>query len=504
MNTMQPEMSTDRAVREFWSDGVPKNFVGGAYVDGAGSAPVVDPSTGRVYAHAPESSYADVQSALEAAAAAQPAWASLTLAQRAASVTALADSLEKWGERLALLDSIDTGNPMFATRRDVEIGLRYLREWPGQALAVAGRATVPHQDGLSLTTRVPYGVVGKIIAYNHPNLFALAGMIYPLLAGNALVIKAAEQTPLATLALARVVEDVLPPGLVNLVSGGAEAGDALVTSPLVKRIAFTGSDTTALRIQERLSASGLVKHFTAELGGKNALLIFDDADLDGAIDAAVLGASLTISQGQSCQATARILVDHTLCDAVTDGVAARLGEIVVGPSYDDRNAMGPLVSLDHLNRVRGFIDEAVDAGATLVTGGGRPAGAPDGGYYLEPTLLAGVRDDMRVAHEEVFGPVLTVQPFETEKDALRMANGTRLGLSASIWTGSLDRAMRVAMSLQAGYVWVNDANRHYPGSPFGGMKASGTGREESLEEFESYSEWRSINIKIPGLTGTRR
>ncbi|WP_051209387.1 aldehyde dehydrogenase family protein [Propionicicella superfundia] len=499
--TVAHEQLESDAVGAFWADGLPGNFVGGSYVPATRRAPVVNPSTGHEFTTVGSTTAAEVDAAIEVAADVQPAWARLTPAQRIDAVVALADRLREWGDRLALLESIDSGNPMFATRRDVGLGLRYLAQWPAQTLARAGRVGIPHADGMSFTTRVPYGVVGKIIAFNHPSLFALAGMIFPLLAGNAMVIKAADQTPLATLALGRIVEGILPDGLVNLVSGGAETGDALVVSPRVKRIAFTGSDTTALRIQSRLSAGGLIKHFSTELGGKNALLIFEDADLDGAIAAAVDGASLTVSQGQSCQATARVLVHRSVHDRVVAGIAARLRTLRVGPSYDEDSSMGPLVSHAQRERVRAFIAGAIADGARLVTGGGVPAHTPEGGFYLEPTLFTEVDSGMRIAQEEIFGPVLVVQPFDTEEEALQRANETRLGLSAAVWTRSLDRAMRVAMNLQAGYVWVNDANRHYPGSPFGGLKASGTGREESLEEYDSFAELRSINVKVPGLLG---
>lgn len=487
------------AVAAFWPDGTPQNFVGGGWRASGRRSDVIDPSTGSAYSSAPQSSTDEVDEAIAVAAEAQRGWARLTVAQRVDVVTAIGPQLAEWGERLALLESVDSGNPLFATRRDVSLGLRYLAHWPAQALARGGRASVPHADGLSITTRVPYGVVGKIIAYNHPSLFALAGMIFPLVAGNAMVIKAADQTPLATLALGRILAGVLPDGLVNIVSGGAEAGDALVVSPHTKRIAFTGSDATALRIQERLSRSGLVKHFTAELGGKNSIIIFDDADLEPAIDAAVAGSSLVVSQGQSCQATARVLVHRSIHDQVVDGIAERLSALRVGPSYAEDSQMGPLVSADQLDRVHTHVQGAIGQGARLVTGGDAPSGVPEGGHYLAPTLFSEVDSTMDISRDEIFGPVMIVQPFDDEAEALALANETRLGLSAGVWSRSIDRALRVAMNLEAGYVWVNDANRHYPGSPFGGMKASGTGREESLDELDSYGELRSVNVKVPGL-----
>jgi acyl-CoA reductase-like NAD-dependent aldehyde dehydrogenase len=497
--TTYPAQPEQQALAAFWPDGRPMNFVDGCWADTRERASVVNPSTGREYTDVPSTNAEEVREAIEVAARAQVGWRRLTLAQRVDALVALGPVLEQWGERLALLESIDSGNPLFATRRDVSLALRYLAHWPAQALGRFGTASVPHPDGLSITTRIPYGVVGKIIAYNHPSLFALAGMIFPLLAGNTMVIKAADQTPVATLALGAILADALPAGVVNIVSGGPETGDALVISPDVKRIAFTGSDATALRIQSRLSQSGLVKHLSTELGGKNSILIFEDADLESAIDAAVAGSSLTISQGQSCQATARVLVHRSIEAQVVDGIAQRLQGLTVGPSYDETSQMGPLVSRAQLDRVTGHIAGAVAQGARLVSGGGAPDDVPSEGHYLAPTLFTDVTSSMDISRDEVFGPVMIVQPFDDELEAIAMANETRLGLSAGVWSRSIDRALRVAMNLEAGYVWVNDANRHYPGSPFGGVKASGTGREESLDELDSYSEVRAVNIKVPGL-----
>jgi acyl-CoA reductase-like NAD-dependent aldehyde dehydrogenase len=490
---MSSSPTHDEALRRFWSDGRPKNFVDGAWKDTASRAATFDPSTGVAYTDVPESSRVEVDVAVDAALTAQPAWAALTLAERIRHLRAFRSALEQHGDALSLLESIDSGNPLASTRRDVGLALRYLDEWPGSALASAGRFTRPHADGISLVSSEPYGVVGKIIAYNHPSLFAIAGFIFPLLAGNTIVVKAAAQTPVATLALGALAQGTLPAGVVNLVAGGVDAGDALVVHPRVKRIAFTGSDRTAVAIQSRLSESGVVKHFTAELGGKNPFVICQDADLDRAVDAAFAGLSFTVSAGQSCQSTARILVHESIADRVVEGLAARMRSLRVGAAYDEASEMGPLVSQAQRERVLSFVERGRAEGAVLVTGG--DAGAGDG-YFVAPTLFRDATSAMAISREEIFGPVAVTQTWSSEDELLQIANEVDLGLSAAVWTSDIDRALRLSSGLRAGYIWVNDANRHYPGSPFGGVKGSGVGREESVEELQSYSESKTVNIKV--------
>jgi acyl-CoA reductase-like NAD-dependent aldehyde dehydrogenase len=490
-------MRTTAALRAFWPDLEPKAYVGGAWRSPSSTAPTYDPSTGEVLAQAPVSSPSEVALAVATAGEAQIGWRRLGLEARADALEAVAARLAERGEELALLESMDSGNPLHSTRRDVTFGLRYLKRWPAHAFALSGRSNTPAADALSYTLYSPYGVVGKIVAFNHPALFAVAGMIFPLLAGNTMVIKAAPQTPLGTLALGAVLQDALPPGVVNLVAGGAETGDALVTSPDVKRIAFVGSLPSALTIQSRLAASGRAKHLTMELGGKNAMIVFPDVDLDDAVGAAVAGMSLTVSQGQSCQSTSRLLIHSSIYAPFLERLTARLAALRVGVSYDDGVDMGPLVSAEHLSRVRGYVQAGLDEGARLVMGGGVPAGAPAGGYYLEPTLFADVEPQMRVAREEIFGPVIAALPWTSYEEMVRLANGIDLGLSAAVWSRDIDAALRTAHDVEAGYVWVNDANRHYLGAPFGGVKNSGVGREESAEELLSYLEAKAVNVRVP-------
>jgi len=498
LNNDSPDLARshlDRLLPRFFPHGRPALFVAGGWQDTPAHRAGVDPSTGRTTVEIPDATRQETHDVVSAALDAQPAWAALSLPERISHLGAFAEELRVAGPDLAVLESIDSGNPLRATQRDVQFGLNYLRDWPAHALTLTGRATRPYADGLNYTITRPYGTVGRIIAYNHPSLFAVAGMIFPLLAGNTVVVKAADQTPLATLALGALAARSLPPGVLNLISGGADAGDALVTDPRLKRLSFVGSGQTAQAIQSRLSQGGVVKHFTAELGGKNSMIVCPDIDMAKGVEATIAGMSLRISQGQSCQATARVLVHEDIFDDFVTRLAAAMNALSVGPAYDEAFDMGPLVSEGQRAKVESFFDD-LPAGAEIVAGGSRPAGCPPGGFYVMPTLVVGAPPDSRIVQEEIFGPVVVVERWSTEREAIESANSSALGLTASIWSKDIDRALRIAHSLEAGYIWVNDANRHYPGAPFGGVKGSGVGREESLEELVSYSELSSINIRI--------
>jgi acyl-CoA reductase-like NAD-dependent aldehyde dehydrogenase len=457
---------------------------------------VVDPSTGLPVAVVPDAAGDDVRRAVRAAERGQPGWERLGLRGRLDAIRRFADLLAARAHEIALVDSIDTGNPLRAAERDMRIAAEHLLLWPALAITLAGRAQAGDESTMHFTSHHPYGVVGRITAFNHPALFAINGALLPLLAGNSVVIKPSPQTPLSTLLLGELFVDAFPPGVVNLVSGGAVAGDALVVHPAIKRIAFIGSVAVGLRIQERAAQSGTVKHVSLELGGKNAMVVFPDVDVDEAVEAAMRGMSLEISQGQSCQATSRILVHRDVHDAFVDRAARRLAQYRIDRAYLPDTDLGPLVSELQHRRIREWVDVGQAEGATLVHGGEPPVGAPPGGYYLQPALFADVTARMRIASEEIFGPVISVLSWEDYDAMLAVANGIDLGLSASVWSRDIDLALETARRLQAGYVWVNDANRHYLGTPFGGVKNSGVGREESIEELLSYFEQKVTHVRL--------
>jgi betaine-aldehyde dehydrogenase len=330
-------------------------LVGGEFVpaeDGAVSE-VLDPSTGGQVAEVPEASRADVERAIEVARAAQPAWGALGVEGRAACFDRFGELLMERMEELAMLDAIDSGNPVRAMRTDIRICMPYVVGWPAMARTLKGDVIPASPGNLHYTGYRPYGVVGRICAFNHPVMFAATRPLPALIAGNSLVIKPAPQTSLSTLGLAELFAEAFPPGVVNIVSGGADAGDALVTDPIVKRIAFTGSVPTGLKIQARAAESGNVKHLSLELGGKNAMVVFPDVDIDEVVEGALYGMNFNVCQGQSCGSNSRVLVHRKIYDEFVSTAAEKIRDYTVGVAYTEEADMGPLVSAQHYERVSG-------------------------------------------------------------------------------------------------------------------------------------------------------
>ncbi|GAA4738222.1 aldehyde dehydrogenase family protein [Nocardioides endophyticus] len=475
-----------------------KMLIGGSFVDSVTGATreVFDPSTGGRLADIPLAGADDVQQAYEAAAAAQPAWEALGVKGRADCFAAFQTLIHENREHLAMLDAIDCGNPVKAMRVDIDICDTYLEGWPAFAQSMTGEVFPASPGNLHYTAHRPYGVVGRITAFNHPVMFAITRPLPSLITGNTLVMKPSDETSLSTLALARLFGEAFPPGVVNIVTGGAEVGDTIVTHPNIKRLAFTGSVGTGLLIQKRAAESGYIKHASLELGGKNAMIVFPDVDLDLAVEGAIYGMNLDVCQGQSCGSNSRILVHAKIHDEFVTRMAARLDEFRVGVAYDEATDVGPVVSRAHFDRVTGYIESGIAEGATLVRGGGRPDGLPAGGHFIEPALFADVSLNMRIGREEIFGPVMSVFAWDDYDTMLRDANGLDLGLTASVWTNDLAIAHKTAAALDAGYVWINDSTRHYFGTPFGGSKNSALGREESQDELLSYLEQKVVHTRL--------
>ena len=456
----------------------------------------VSPATGRVLALLPRAEEADVDLAVEQAQSAFGGWRRTPAVDRAKLLYALADAVEAHAAELADLDVSENGSPIREMRKDAFHGAWSLRYFAGLALQLQG-ATIPTDfDRIDYTVREPFGVVGRIIPFNHPFMFAARTIGAPLIAGNTVILKPSEYTSLSAIRLVELASSILPAGVLNVVTGlGSEAGDALVRHPLVRRIAFTGSADTGRLIQQRAASTG-VKAVSLELGGKNPIVVFPDADLDMALEGAIGGMNFTW-QGQSCGSTSRLLVHQSIRAPFVERLAARLKAMRSGAPDDESTDIGAMVNQAQFDKVVSYVGIAVADGARIVAGGGRPEDpALDDGLFLRPTLLEDVMPDSRVAQEEIFGPVLATIPFHDYDEALQIANGVRYGLTASVFTSSLATAHAFSRDVEAGYVWVNDSARHFHGTPFSGSKDSGVGTEESFDELESYSRLKNVNIRF--------
>ena len=484
------------------ADGEVPMWIGGqavASADGPDAArDDTSPSTGSVLARVHQASAADVDRAVEAAARAQPAWAALGVHERAARLAEWGRRVTEAAPRLGLLDARDGGTAVASMAASAAKGGKFLQTIAGVAPEIHGRTIPATPSGLHFTEPAPWGVVAALCAYNHPTLFTCMKAAPALAAGNSLVLKPAEQTPLSPLVIASLAEDLLPPGVLNVVPGGAAAGQALVAHPDVPRVSFTGSLRTGLAVQAAAGASGVLKSLTLELGGKNPILIFDDVDPDTAAAAVVKGSNFARVGGQSCGATSRLLIHASRRDAVLERVVEQTEQIRIGMPDDPSSDMGCMVSHAHRDRILGFMDAGRAEGGRLLTGGTPPAD-PDlaAGAFIRPAVLDEVAHGATVAREEIFGPVLAVTSFTDAADAVAMANDTPYGLTASIWSNDVNRALGAARAIDAGYVWVNDVEVRYPGLPFGGWKQSGIGKELGLvDDILSHTRSKAVSVAI--------
>lgn len=454
------------------------------------------PATGELLAEVPDATTDDVDAAVAAADRAAAEWRAVPVRQRAAALRSVAALLRRHRDELGWLDALDTGNPVTAMRGDVDLAVDLIEHYADWSLALSGSSLPGDGDHLHYTVRQPFGVVGRIVPYNHPLMFSASRLAAPLLAGNTVVMKAPDQAPLSALRLGELVGEALPPGTVSFLSGaGSRVGPALVGHPSVRRVAFTGSVGTGQAVLQAAAAAG-IKTVTLELGGKNPMLVLPDATPAEAAAGAVVGMNFHWTGGQSCGSTSRLLVHRRLVDEVVEAVVDGARRVVVGDPLEAATEMGSMITPEHRDRVLGYIDHGRAEGLRLATGGGVPAGVPAAGAFVEPTVFVGVPPTSRLWRKEIFGPVLVVTPFDDDDLAVRMINDGRLGLTASIWTNDLSRAHRLAAAVEAGYVWVNTASRHFVGMPFGGVKDSGMGREESVEEVWSFTETKAVTVRL--------
>jgi len=472
-----------------------KHVIDGVEVEGreGRTFPTSNPATNQVICQVAEGTAADVDVAVDAARRAFDggAWSGLAPAERARTLRRLADLIDRDADTLAVLETLDTGQTIRQTRntqipRAAE-NFRFFAEMAGRA---ADGHTYPAPGFLNYTIRQPVGVAGLITPWNTPFMLETWRVAPALAAGCTAVLKPAEWAPITATRLALLaLEAGIPPGVLNVVHGfGEAAGAALVAHPTVNVIALIGETSTGSAVMK--NGADTLKRFHFELGGKSPILVFDDADFDRAVDAAVFG--VFSLNGERCTASSRLIVQRGVHDAFVEAVVERAKTIRVGDPLDPETEVGPLIHPRHCERVLEYVRTGQAEGATLLTGGESGLG----GNYLRPAVFAGVHGGMRIAQEEVFGPFLVVIPFDSEVEAVAVANGVEYGLAAYLWTRDLKRAHRVAHALEAGMVWVNSQNvRHLP-TPFGGMKQSGMGRDGGTYSFEFFTELKNIAIAL--------
>jgi acyl-CoA reductase-like NAD-dependent aldehyde dehydrogenase len=472
-------------------------FIGGAWREsaGGGRTDVVDPSTGTTVTTVARADAADVDAAVGAARQAfdQGGWAQTPGRERARILHRVADLIRARADEIAAVESLDVGKPVtFSRAVDVQTTAEQYEYYSALAQSIDGATRQIPIPSHAYTRREPLGVVAAITPFNFPLILSGSKIAPALAAGNTVVHKPAEDTPLSALLMAEILTEAgVPDGVVNVVTGfGSEIGDALLCHPGVDKIAFTGS--TAVGRHAAALAGDRLKPVTMELGGNAAHIVFDDADVEKAIGAAIKG--FVFNTGQFCMGGPRLLVAAPLYDTVVGILTDAVAGVPVGDPFDPATVVGPMAGERHLAKVEQYVAQARSEGGRIVAGGERLD--LDGGFYYKPTVIADLPGSSRVVQEEIFGPVLTVQPFDTEDEAIAMANGTPYGLAAGLQTENLARAHRVAARLQAGIVWVNDWAMLDPAIPFGGVKDSGFGREYGPEALASYTKTKSVVISL--------
>ncbi len=469
------------------------HFVGGQFVEDDAGAPidVVYPATGEVIARVHSATPAILDRALEAAKSAQVEWAAMSGTERGRVLRRAADIMRDRNRDLSVLETYDTGKPLQETLvADATSGADALEYFGGLAGSLTGEHIPLAGGDFAYTIREPLGVCVGIGAWNYPTQIACWKGAPALACGNAMVFKPSETTPLSALKVAEILKEAgAPDGLYNVIQGLGDVGAALVTDPRVAKVSLTGSVPTGRKVYA--SAAAGMKHVTMELGGKSPLIVFDDADLENAISGAILGNFY--SSGQVCSNGTRVFVQKGIKEAFLSRLSERLEGAVIGDPMDEATSFGPMVSETQMNIVLGYIEKGLEEGARLVTGGER---LNKNGFYIAPTVFADVTDEMTIAREEIFGPVMSVLDFETEDEVMARANATEFGLAAGVFTQDLTRAHRIVAGFEAGTCYINTYNLAPVEAPFGGSKASGVGRENSKLAINHYSEMKMVYVSM--------
>jgi aldehyde dehydrogenase (NAD+) len=479
-----------------------KLFIGGEFVEArrGGKIETLNPHDNSRLAEVAEATEPDVDDAVAAAGKAFPAWRDTAAADRGRKIAKLADAIEAHRDELAEIESLDTGHPIRDTRNlDLPRTVAVFRYFAGMADKLQGSVIPVEQGLLNYVVREPLGVVGQIVPWNFAVMFTSWKMGPALAAGNCVVLKPAELTPLSSLKIAELARDAgFPPGVVNIIPGyGNVAGQYLAAHPEVQKIAFTGSTVTGRKIVE--ASAGNLKRVQLELGGKGANIVFDDANLPAAINGSAF--AIFHNQGQACIAGSRLLLHEKIADQFLDGFLKLASSIRLGNPLDPATEMGPLTSVQHRDRVLGYCKIAQEQGGEIILGGKAPADtALACGCYVTPTVVR-ARPTDRVCQEEVFGPLVAVSTFKDDAEVIEIANGTSYGLGGGLWTSNLQRAHLIARHMITGMVWINCYKRFNPGSPFGGVRGSGYGRDMGFEAMTEYttpkSVWINVDAKIP-------
>jgi 1-pyrroline dehydrogenase len=469
-----------------------QNFVGGKWVDAAegGTAEIVNPATGDTIAEVPQGAQADVDRAVEAAKAALPEWLETTPGERAEMLLKLADAIDANTEELAQLESQNVGKPLPASRDEMPVSSDNIRFFAGAGRLLEGRSAGEYMRGYtSMIRREPIGIVGQVAPWNYPLMMAVWKIAPALAAGNVVVLKPSEQTPLSTLRMAQLAEEILPAGVLNVITGDGEpVGAGIVRHPDVRMVSLTGDVATGKEVAR--AAADNLKRVHLELGGKAPVVVFDDADPAAVAEGIKIAGYW--NSGQDCTAASRVMAGPKVYDKLLEELVPAVESLQVGdPATSDDIEMGPVISKAQQERVFGFLERA--SGAKVLTGGGSNG---DKGFFVQPTVVTEVGQEDEIVQKEVFGPVVTVQRFADDDEALAWANDVEYGLSASVWTRDIGRALNAARKLQFGTVWINDHIPLVSEMPHGGYKQSGYGKDLSVYSLEDYTQIKHVMAKI--------